>query len=127
MPNATGLSTPLRSSLRPVSGGRKSGADTLVRFKFFAIARSKKSLTNFMATSVSLMLRADLYSLGLIICCSSLSPIYLSVSYKSQLLTVRGNGITSLIFCIPVRYITHLSNPSPNPACLVEPYLRRSR
>ena len=26
-----------------------------------------------------------------------------------------------------VRYITHRSNPSPKPACLAEPYLRRSR
>ena len=47
--------------------------------------------------------------------------------YSSQLLTVLGNGTTSLMFDIPVRYITHLSKPRPNPACLVLPYLRRSR
>lgn len=49
------------------------------------------------------------------------------ILYSSQLFTVLGNGMTSLIFDIPVRYITHLSNPSPNPACLVEPYFLRSR
>ena len=48
-------------------------------------------------------------------------------SYSSQLFTVLGNGMTSRMLPIPVRYITHLSNPSPNPACLAEPYLRRSR
>ena len=48
-------------------------------------------------------------------------------NYNSQLLTVLGNGMTSRIFAIPVRYITQRSNPSPNPACLAEPYLRRSR
>src|SRR5699024_4110393 len=47
--------------------------------------------------------------------------------YSSQLFTVLGNGITSRMFDIPVRYITHLSNPRPNPACLVEPYFLRSR
>ena len=48
-------------------------------------------------------------------------------NYSSQLFTVLGNGITSRILDMPVRYITHLSNPSPNPACLVEPYFLRSR
>ena len=47
--------------------------------------------------------------------------------YNSQLFTVLGNGITSRILDIPVRYMTQRSNPSPNPACLAEPYLRRSR
>ena len=49
------------------------------------------------------------------------------VFYSSQLLTVLGNGITSRILDIPVRYITHRSNPSPNPAWRVEPYFLRSR
>ena len=35
--------------------------------------------------------------------------------YNSQLLTVRGNGTTSRILPIPVRYITQRSNPRPNP------------
>ena len=35
--------------------------------------------------------------------------------YRSQFFTVLGNGITSLIFPIPVRYITQRSNPRPNP------------
>ena len=35
--------------------------------------------------------------------------------YKSQLFTVLGNGITSLMLPIPVRYITQRSNPSPKP------------
>ena len=39
-----------------------------------------------------------------------------SIFYTSQLFTVLGNGITSRMFDIPVKYITHLSNPSPNPA-----------
>lgn len=47
--------------------------------------------------------------------------------YSSQLFTVLGNGMTSRIFAIPVRYITQRSNPRPNPACLADPYLRRSR
>ena len=37
-------------------------------------------------------------------------------NYSSQLFTVLGNGITSRIFDIPVKYITHLSNPNPKPA-----------
>ena len=48
-------------------------------------------------------------------------------NYNSQLFTVLGNGITSRIFPIPVRYITQRSNPRPNPACLAEPYFLRSR
>jgi hypothetical protein len=47
--------------------------------------------------------------------------------YSSQLLTVLGNGITSRILPMPVRYITHLSKPSPKPACLAEPYFLKSR
>lgn len=42
-------------------------------------------------------------------------------TYSSQFFTVLGNGTTSLIFPIPVRYITHLSNPRPNPAWRAEP------
>ena len=38
-----------------------------------------------------------------------------AANYNSQLFTVLGNGIASLILEIPVRYMTHLSNPSPNP------------
>ena len=38
-----------------------------------------------------------------------------------------GNGITSLIFSIPVAIITSLSKPNPNPACGTDPYLLRSR
>ena len=48
-------------------------------------------------------------------------------NYSSQLFTVLGNGMTSRILPIPVRYMTHLSNPSPNPAWWVEPYFLRSR
>ena len=48
-------------------------------------------------------------------------------AYSSQLFTVLGNGITSRILPIPVRYITQRSNPSPKPACLAEPYFLRSR
>ena len=50
-----------------------------------------------------------------------------TISYNSQLFTVLGNGITSRIFAIPVKYMTQRSNPSPNPACLAEPYFLRSR
>ena len=50
-----------------------------------------------------------------------------AANYNSQLFTVLGNGIASLILEIPVRYMTHLSNPSPNPEWCVEPYLRRSK
>ena len=39
-------------------------------------------------------------------------PVY---SYNSQLPTVRGNGITSLMLDTPVRYITQRSKPRPNP------------
>lgn len=49
------------------------------------------------------------------------------INYNSQLFTVLGNGIASLMLEIPVRYMTHLSNPSPNPEWWVEPYLRRSK
>ena len=38
------------------------------------------------------------------------------IYYNSQLFTVLGNGITSRIFDIPVKYITRLSNPNPKPA-----------
>ena len=38
-----------------------------------------------------------------------------------------GNGMTSLMFSTPVTYCTSRSNPSPNPACGTDPYLRRSR
>ena len=48
-------------------------------------------------------------------------------SYNSQLFTVLGNGITSRIFPIPVKYIIILSNPNPKPACLAVPYFLRSR
>ena len=62
----------------------------------------------------------------------SFSKIYLMLhlslpSYSSQLLTVLGNGMTSRMLDMPVRYITQRSNPSPNPACLAEPYFLRSR
>ena len=53
--------------------------------------------------------------------------IFNEFPYSSQFPTVLGNGTTSLIFPIPVRYITHLSKPRPKPACLAVPYLRRSR
>ena len=46
--------------------------------------------------------------------------------YSSQVPTVRGNGITSRILEIPVKYITQRSKPSPYPAWRAEPYLRRS-
>ena len=46
---------------------------------------------------------------------------------RSQFFTVRGNGITSRIFPIPVRYMIMRSKPSPKPACLVVPYFLRSR
>ena len=48
------------------------------------------------------------------------------ITYKSQLFTVLGNGMTSRMLPIPVRYITQRSNPRPNPACLVLPYFLRS-
>lgn len=53
-------------------------------------------------------------------------PSCMVLSYNSQFPTVLGNGTTSRMFDIPVRYITQRSNPSPNPACLAEPYLRKS-
>ena len=56
-----------------------------------------------------------------------LISILLFSNYSSQLFTVLGNGMTSRILPIPVRYMTHLSNPSPNPAWWVEPYFLRSR
>ena len=52
---------------------------------------------------------------------------FVPLAYSSQLLTVLGNGITSRMLDIPVRYITQRSKPSPKPAWRVEPYLRRSR
>ena len=48
------------------------------------------------------------------------------ITYKSQLFTVLGNGMTSRMLPIPVRYITQRSNPRPNPACHVLPYFGRS-
>ena len=45
----------------------------------------------------------------------------LRIYYKSQLFTVRGNGITSLMLPIPVIYITQRSKPSPKPAWRAEP------
>ena len=47
--------------------------------------------------------------------------------YSSQLPTVRGNGSTSRMLEMPVRYMTQRSKPRPNPAWRVEPYLRRAR
>ena len=47
--------------------------------------------------------------------------------YSSQLPTVRGNGSTSRMLEMPVRYMTQRSKPRPKPAWRVEPYLRRSR
>src|SRR5699024_5231525 len=35
--------------------------------------------------------------------------------YRSQFFTVLGNGMTSRIFDMPVRYMTQRSNPRPNP------------
>ena len=35
--------------------------------------------------------------------------------------------MTSRMFSTPVQYCTRRSNPSPNPACGTDPYLRRSR
>jgi hypothetical protein len=46
---------------------------------------------------------------------------------NSALPGVRGNGITSRIFFIPVRYIIMRSNPMPKPACFTPPKRRRSR
>ena len=43
------------------------------------------------------------------------------IHYRSQLFTVRGNGITSLMLPIPVIYITQRSKPSPKPAWRAEP------
>ncbi len=40
---------------------------------------------------------------------------------------VRGNGSTSRMFAMPVRYITMRSKPRPKPACLLLPKRRRSR
>ena len=47
-------------------------------------------------------------------------------SYNSQLPTVRGNGITSLMLDTPVKYITQRSKPRPKPAWRADPYFRRS-
>ena len=47
--------------------------------------------------------------------------------YKSQLLTVRGKGMTSRMLPMPVKYITQRSKPRPKPAWRAEPYFRRSR
>ena len=38
-----------------------------------------------------------------------------TIDYSSQLPTVLGNGITSRMLPIPVRYITQRSKPRPNP------------
>jgi len=40
---------------------------------------------------------------------------------------LRGNGMTSRMFVIPVAYWIVRSNPRPNPACGTLPYRRRSR
>ena len=40
-----------------------------------------------------------------------------AASRVSALPGVRGNGMTSRMFAIPVAYATDRSNPSPNPAC----------
>ena len=50
----TGLSIPFRSSFNPEPLFTKSGAETLVKFKFLAKESSKKSLSSLIATSVSL-------------------------------------------------------------------------
>ena len=47
--------------------------------------------------------------------------------YNSQLFTVLGNGTTSRILPIPVKYITQRSKPRPKPACLAEPYFLKSK
>src|SRR5699024_6350842 len=71
---------------------------------------------------------SDLFLSGLLSARQFLPAFFSEIPlYSSQLLTVLGNGITSRIFAIPVRYITQRSNPSPNPACLVDPYFLRSR
>ena len=58
---------------------------------------------------------------------SMLPQYWYQSNYKSQFLTVLGNGITSRMLPMPVRYITQRSNPRPNPEWRVEPYLRRPR
>lgn len=50
-----------------------------------------------------------------------------SAVQKSADFGVRGNGITSRMFCIPVTNRMSRSNPSPKPACGQEPNLRVSR
>ena len=47
--------------------------------------------------------------------------------YSSQLPTVLGNGITSRMLPMPVKYMTQRSKPRPKPEWRAEPYLRRSR
>jgi peptidoglycan/xylan/chitin deacetylase (PgdA/CDA1 family) len=56
----TGLSWPLRLSLRPLFDGTKIGAETRVKFNSTASCLSKKSLTFLIATSVSLSVNIDL-------------------------------------------------------------------
>lgn len=46
---------------------------------------------------------------------------------NSALPVVRANGMTSRMFCIPVRYMISLSKPRPNPACFTPPKRLRSR
>ena len=41
--------------------------------------------------------------------------------YSSQLPTVRGKGMTSRMFPMPVRYMTQRSKPRPKPAWRAEP------
>ena len=47
--------------------------------------------------------------------------------YSSQLPTVRGNGSTSRMLEMPVRYMTQRSKPRPKPEWRALPYLRKSR
>src|SRR6478736_10153229 len=46
---------------------------------------------------------------------------------NSAFFGVRGNGITSRMFVMPVTNCTILSNPNPNPACGTDPNLLVSR
>ncbi|GEM_PF-6751928 len=73
----------------------------------------------------------ELQYAGLECVCDSPKPLFTSpvrvIYYSSQLFTVRGNGMTSRMLPMPVRYITQRSNPRPKPACLAEPYFLRSK
>ena len=55
---------------------------------------------------------------------ASLFPI---LSQNSAEPVVRGNGSTSRMLAMPVRYITSRSKPMPKPACLLPPKRRRSK